>query len=325
MQMLMGKMVSAAISTAAKLGVADHLESGPRTVDELASLTQAHAPSLYRLLRALASLGIFTELEDGRFAQTPLSEPLRSKARPGVRNLAMMFIDEWHMKVWAELPWSVQTGRPAPFKVYGMHGFEWFARHPEEAVNFNNAMTDLSQADAPGIADSYDFSRFGHIVDVAGGMGTLLAAILERTPGLRGTLFEMPYLAEQARVSPILAPYRERCDFVGGDFFQPVPAADAYIMKFIIHDWDDEKAAAILRSCRAAIRPGGKLLVVDLVVPPRNEPGLAKIMDLEMLVAPGGLERTEEQFRRLFEAAGFRLERVIPTPAPHSILEGSPV
>jgi SAM-dependent methyltransferase len=237
----------------------------------------------------------------------------------------MMFLDDWHMKVWGELPWSVQNGQPAPLKIYGMRGFDWFTRHPEEAVNFNNAMTDMSQADAPAIAASYDFSKFQHIVDVAGGFGTLLAAILQQTPGLRGTLFEMPYFIEQVRNGPILAPYADRCEFVGGSFFESVPSADAYIMKYIIHDWDDEKSIAILSNCRKAIRPGGKLLVVDLVVSPRNQPGLAKLMDLEMLVAPGGLERTEEEFRELYAASGFRLDRVIRTPSQQCIIEGSPV
>jgi hypothetical protein len=295
-------------------------------VSELARLTNTKERPLYRLLRSTASLGVFTELPDGKFAQTPLSEALRSNANPGLRNMAMMLLDDWHVRAWAELPWSVETGRPAPYKIFGMGGFEWFTKNPDQAVNFNNAMTDMSQADAPAIAGSYDFSQFGHIVDVAGGMGTLLAAVLARTPKLRGTLFEMPYVIEQAKTSPILAPYRDRCEFAGGSFFESVPqGADAYMMKFIIHDWDDEKATAILTNCRKAIAPKGKLLVVDQVVSPPNQPGLAKLMDLEMLVAPGGEERTEPEFRGLFSAAGFRLERIVPTPGPQCIIEGSPV
>jgi hypothetical protein len=153
----------------------------------------------------------------------------------------------------------------------------------------------------------------------------LLASILEKTPGLRGTVFEMPYFIEQVRSSPLLAPYRERCDVVGGDFFVSVPPADCYIMKHIIHDWEDEKAVAILENCRASIEPGGKLLVVERVVGARNVPQFAKLMDLEMLVAPGGLERTEDEFRTLFRAAGFRLDRVISGVGPQEIIEGSPV
>jgi len=323
MQMLIGKWVSAAISAVARFAIADHLESGPKTVKELAALTGTLEQPLYRLLRATASLGVFTELEDGRFAQTGLSEPLRSSARPGVRNFAMMLSDEWHVRCWTELPWSVETGRPAPYKVYGMGGFDWLSQNPGQAVNFNNAMTDLSQDQAPAIAAAYDFSRFKDIVDIAGGMGTLLAAILERTPALRGTLFEMPYLIEQARKSPILQPFADRCQWAGGDFFASVPMADAYIMKSILHDWDDARATKILANCRKAMRPGGRLLVVDQVVPPLNEPGVAKLMDLEMLVLPGGLERTERQFADLFAAAGFRLERIVPTAGTQCIIEGS--
>ncbi|MCU1339166.1 MAG: methyltransferase [Bryobacterales bacterium] len=310
----------------ARFGIADHLEAGPKSPKELASLTGTNEQALYRVLRAAASLGVTTELEDGRFAQTPLSDPLRSNAKPGIRNFAMMFLDEWHMRTWTELPWSVQTGRPAPYKVYGMGGFEWLSQNPDQAVNFNNAMTDLSQDQAPAIAQAYDFSQFQSVVDIAGGLGTLLAAILERAPKLRGVLFEMPYLIGQAHNSAILQSFRDRCDFIGGNFFESVPAgADAYIMKFIIHDWDDEQATKILANCRKGIRPSGKLLVVDQVVPPRNEPGLAKLMDLEMLVAPGGRERTGPEWKELFAASGFRLERIIPTPAPQCILEGVPV
>lgn len=326
LQMLTAKWLSTAISTAAILGIADHVAvDQPVTVADLAAATKTNESALYRLLRALSSVGIFSELEDGRFAHTPLSVPLRSDAKPCVRNMAMMLMEDWHLKVWAEMPWSVQTGQPAPLKVYGMRGFDYFSAHPEAGVVFNHAMTDMSTAEAPLVAAAYDFSGFTHIIDVAGGLGMLLASILEKTPGLRGTVFEMPYFIEQVRSSPILAPYTDRCDVVGGDFFVSVPPADCYIMKHIIHDWEDEKAVAILENCRASIEPGGKLLVVERVVGARNVPQFAKLMDLEMLVAPGGLERTEDEFRALFKAAGFRLDRVIAGVGPQEIIEGSPV
>jgi hypothetical protein len=184
-------------------------------------------------------------------------------------------------------------------------------------------MTDMSSFVSVVVADAYDFSGFKHIVDVAGGYGMLLAAILERTPGLRGTLLEMPYVIEQAKRSPMLAPFAGRCEFASGSFFESVPAADAYIMKHIIHDWDDESAARILANCRKAIQAGGKLLVVDHVIPARNEPSFAKLMDIEMLVLPGGRERTEQEWRELFAASGFRLERIIQTPVI-AIIEGTP-
>ncbi len=215
LQMLTGKWVSTMISTLARFGVADHLESGPKSPKELAELVGAQERALYRLMRAAASLGVFTELEDGRFANTALSEPLRTNAVPCIRNMALMMLDDYHANSWAELPWCVETGKPAPYKLFGMGGFEWFAQNPEQSVNFHHAMSDLSQADSPVIASSYDFSQFASIMDVAGGLGTLLAAILARTPELRGTLFEVPPVAEKARQSPILAPYKDRVEFIG--------------------------------------------------------------------------------------------------------------
>jgi len=324
--MLTGRWVSTAIGTVAKFGIADHLESGPKSAQELAALTGTNEATLYRLLRATASLGVFTELEDGRFDQTPLSQPLRSNANPCLRNMAMMFLDDWFTRNWSELPWSVQTGQSAAFKVFGKSPWEVFQDQPDQAVNFNNAMTDMSQADSPAIAGAYDFSQFGHIVDVGGGLGLLLASVLRSAPALRGTLFEIPSVAEQAGVSPILKPFLDRCEVQSGSFLDAVtPGADAYMMKHIIHDWDDEHSTKILLNCRRAIKPGGKLLVIDQVVGPRNEPGLAKLMDLEMLVNPGGLERTEEQWKNLFAASGFRLTQIVRTPVPQCVIEGTPV
>jgi hypothetical protein len=323
LQMIVGKWVSSMISTVAHFAIADHLESGPKTINELAALTKTNQRALYRLLRAAASFGIFIELEDGRFAQTPLSEPLRSNATPCVRNLAMMLRDEFHVNSWQELPWVVETGRPASFKLYGKPMFDYLSEDPSRAVNFNNAMTDMS-SDSAALASAYDFSVFGHLVDMAGGHGMLLAAILEQTPKLRGTLFELPYIIEQAKKAPLLAPFAGRCEFAAGSFLESVPPADAYIMKHIIHDWDDERSIRILSNCRKAIRPGGKLLIADQVLPPRNEPGIGKLMDLEMMVLPGGLERTAEEWRELFTASGFKLERIIPTPALQCLIEGSP-
>jgi SAM-dependent methyltransferase len=313
------------ISTLAHFAIADHLEAGPVSTQELAERTGTNERALYRLLRAAASMGVFTELEDGRFAQTPLSETLRSKASPGVRDMALMLRDDWHANAWQELPWAVETGRPPLYKLYGKGLFELLSSEPSRAVNFNNAMTNMSSIDSLAIAEAYDFSGFEHIVDVAGGHGMLLGAILKKTPALRGTLFEMPYVIEGAKNSPHLAPFKDRCDFVAGSFFDSLPPADAYIMKYILHDWDDESSRKILTNCRKTIRPGGKLLVADQVVAGRNEPSVAKIVDLEMLVLPGGKERTAEEWRDLFAASGFRLERIIPTQAMQCIIEGTPV
>jgi hypothetical protein len=323
--MLLGKWVSSAISAAAHFGIADHLESGPKSPKELASLTGTQERPLYRLLRATASVGVFTELEDGRFAQTPLSEPLRTNAKPCARHMAMMLTDDWHIRSWEQLPWCVETGKPASYKLNGVGMFDWMSQHPEKTGNFNQAMTDLSQGDAGAVVQSYDFSPFEHIVDVAGGHGTLLAAVLDQSPRSRGTLFDMPHVIEGAKKAGILDRFGDRCALEAGSFFESLPAADAYIMKFIIHDWYDPECIKILGQCRKGIRPGGRLLVVDQVVPARNQPGVAKFMDLEMLVLPGGMERTEKEFRDLFAASGFRLERIISMPALQSIIEGVPV
>src|SRR5689334_7245884 len=261
LQMLLGKWVSSAISAVAQFGIADHLESGPKSPKELASLTGTQERTLYRLLRANASVGVFAELDDHRFAQTPLSEPLRSNARPCMRNMAMMLTDDWHIRSWEQLPWCVETGKPASYKLNGMPMFDWMAQNPGKTVNFNNAMTDLSQGDSVAVTQSYDFSRFEHVVDVAGGHGTLLAAILDQPRSspqpLRGTLFDMPHVIEGAKQAGILERFGNRVTLESGSFFESVPAgADAYIMKFIIHDWYDAECVKILSNCRKGIRPG---------------------------------------------------------------------
>ena len=325
MQVLTGKWISSAVSAVAQFGVADHLEQGPKTVKELADATGTQEQALYRVLRACASIGIFAEQPDGRFANTPLSEPLRSNAVPCVRHMAMMMIEDWQLRSWAELPWSMQTGQPAPKKIFGMTGFEWFSQNPEKGVIFNRAMKDISTADSPVIASSYDYSVFKTLVDVAGGLGTLLGAILDRTPSLHGIVFEMPHVVEQIKREDSLRKWSGRCEPVAGSFFDSVPPSDGYIMKHILHDWEDEPASRILAACRKAILPGGKVLVVDQVVPAGNTPSPSKFMDLEMLVAPGGRERTAEEWEKLFSMSGFKLEHIIQTPATQAIIEGSPV
>ncbi len=324
--MILGKWLSMAISTAAQLGVADELASGPKTAAEIAAKIDVKPDALYRLMRATAGTGVFRLLPDGRFEQTELSEPLRSDAPDSVRAMAMMLLDDWHHASWGQLPWCVKTGQPAPFNVYGKHLFELMQEHPEKGVNFNNAMSQLSTPQAAAVVEAYDFSGFQHIVDVGGGHGYLLAQILKSVPKLHGTLFEMPHIVEGAKSEKYLPPLGDRVGYAPGNFFADAPpAADAYVMKFIIHDWDDEKSGKILSLCRSTIQPGGKLLVVDMVVPEGNEPALSKLVDLEMLVLPGGKERTEKEFKDLLAASGFKLERIIPTSGPMSIVEAVPV
>ena len=314
--MILGKWVSSAISAAAHFGIADHLESGPKSPKELASLTGTQEQPLYRLLARERERRRVHGTRGRAFRADSAFRTAAIERQPCVRNMAMMLTDDWHIRAWEQLPWCVETGKPASYKLNGMGMFDWMAQHPEKTVNFNNAMTDLSSGDAAAVVQSYDFSRFEHIVDVAGGHGTLLAAILDQAPKLRGTLFDMPHVIEGAKKAGILDRFADRCALEAGSFFESVPAgADAYIMKYIIHDWYDPECIKILSHCRKGIRPGGRLLVVDQVVPARNEPGVSKLMDLEMLVLPGGMERTEQEFRELFAASGFRLERIIPTPA----------
>ena len=325
-QMMLAQWNSVAICAVARLGVADHLESGPRTSKDLASLLKLHEDSLYRVLRAVAGLGIFHEGENRTFSQTPLSEVLRTNASPSLRYAAAMLIDDWQFRSFQAICSTVENGRAAMANVFGTGLFEYLQAHPDQAFRFNRGMTNLSSGEAPAVVASYDFSGFGHIVDVAGGEGGLLAAILASAPNLRGTLFDMPSVIDQAKTDRILASFAARCELASGDFFEAVPeGADAYIMKHIIHDWDDERATKILSNCRRAMKSNGKLLVVDRVIGPPNAPDPKKFFDVAMMLFQSGRERTEPEWNSLFASSGFSVARIIPTPGPHSVIEGKPV
>jgi hypothetical protein len=236
--------------------------------------------------------------------------------------MAMMTTEEWQLRGSARLDYCIRTGKPAPEEVYGMPMFEYFRNNREAAAVFNAAMTSMSAMESPAVVDAYNFEGIGTIVDVAGGHGMLLATILGRYPRMRGTLYDQPGVIEGAKSGP-LARVMDRCTLAAGDMFSAVPAgADAYIMKYIIHDWPDELCRKILRSCREGVNPGGKLLVVDSVIKPGNELDWGKVLDLEMMMFPGGRERTEQQFRELLASSGWRLNRVIPTASPLSVVEG---
>jgi hypothetical protein len=324
-QLIYGFMNSQAIAVAAKLRLADLLKEAPRTAEELAQATKAHAPSLNRLLRMLTSVGIFTEDADGRFHLTRLGELLRSDHLRSARGYAMMFGSGFMWKPWGELHAAVMNGRSAFEQVFGASVFEYAAEHPEDAALFNAGMTSVSAIDAPAIVAAYNFSRFEQIVDVGGGHGGLLHAILSANPKLRGVLADRPAVVAGATALQT-GPVADRCEITGVDFFTAVPeGADAYILKLIIHDWDDDAAVLILRNCRRAIRRDGRLLILDSVLKPPNEADPGKLRDLNMLVvAPGGRERTEEEFGRLLGQAGFSLTRVIPTSGMLSIVESQP-
>ena len=322
LQIAFGPMVAQALYVAAKLGVADHLAEKPLPVSELAARTRTHERALYRILRSLASAGVFAETDPHVFALTPYAEPLRSDVPNSMRNGVIFMGEEWHWRVWNDMLYSVQTGKPAWGHVHGAEVFDYFAANPEQSEIFNRAMTDGSSGIAPAVVESYDFSGFATLVDIAGGHGYLLAQVLKGFPGVRGILFDVPAVVEGAGALLEKEGVAARVERVGGDFFASVPrGADAYMMKHIIHDWDDERAVKILDNIRAAMPDDGKVLIVETVVPAGNEPHYSKLLDLEMLTSPGGVERTEEEYRELLAAAGLRLARIIPTSSPYSIIE----
>jgi O-methyltransferase domain/Dimerisation domain len=317
-----GCFASQAVFVAAKLGIADILASGPQSVDELAGTTTTHPPSLYRLLRALASLGIFAEEQDGRFTLTPLAEPLRRDVPGSMHATAVMMGSEFY-QAWGALLDSVRTGEPAFRSLYGCTYFEYLANHPEVSQTFDAAMTELNQRKTAAMLDAYDFSEFSTLADVGGGNGGTLIAILGRFPTMRGLLFDVPSVVERATDGIAKAGLAERCDVTGGSFLETVPAgADAYLLRHIVHNWDDEHALAILKNVHRAMGRKAKLLVVDRVIPPGNAPLFGKLQDLTMLVVHGGRERTETEFEQLFADAGFELSRVVPTSLDVCVLEG---
>ncbi len=323
MQMLTAKWVSASISVVAELGIADLLAKGDKTADELADAVSAHGPSLYRVLRALASVGVFAEIEGRRFTLTPLAECLRSDVPNSTREFARFVAIPAASGSWDHLMHSVKTGETGLRKAFGAkNAFDYLRAHPEEAAIFDGAMTDNSRRTAPAVAEAYDFGRFQQLVDVAGGHGLLLTTILRRFPSLKGVLFDLPEVIAGAKNTGL----EDRLKMLGGSFFEAVPAgADAYVLKHIIHDWDDEHALAILKNIRKVIQPSGRLLIVEVVIAPGNEPSFGKLLDLEMLVIPGGRERTSADFRDLLAGAGFRLAKIHETAAHTSIIEGAPV
>jgi hypothetical protein len=325
-QFILSLMVPQAIHVAAKLGIADIVAKAPATADELAATTQSNAPALSRLLKFLASVGIFSEDSSGSFQQTPLSDVLRADHPQSVRGAAIAFGSGLLWKAFGELSSTIATGKPAFNHVFGTSFFEYLAAHSEDATIFNAAMTSVSSVELPSVVAAYDFSGFERIVDVGGGQGALLHGILSANPKLRGVLFDLPSVVAGAE-SLGSGPIAERCEIVGGDFFQEIPeGADAYLMRVVIHDWNDQDALKILKNCRRAIPEHGKLLLVESVLRPPNQPDPGRFNDLTMLVmAPGGRERTEAEFTQLLSEAGFALMRVLPATGLTSIVEARPI
>jgi hypothetical protein len=315
LRLVNGYQVSQAIHVAAVLGIADLLEDGPRTSDDLAAATETHPRTLYRLLRALAGAGVLREDEGRSFTLTPLGDPLRSNAPGSVHGWAAFAGRAPHRDAWTHLIDSVRTGENAFRIAHGVGAWESRAADPEENAAFDRAMVSRTRAVNGSLLDAYDFGRFRTIVDVGGGRGALLAALVEAYPSMRGVLFDQPHVVDGVDLG-------ERVRVVAGSFFEEVPAGgDAYVLKWILHDWEDDEAAAILRVCRAATGDGATLLVVE------RELGSPEstFSDLNMLVGPGGQERTREEYGTLFEAAGFRLVGATPTASGMSVLEATPV
>ena len=322
LQMITGFWVSRAIYIAAKLGLADLVKDAPKTADELARLTGTHSPSLYRALRALASVGVFADDGQGRFGQTPLSETLRSGTPGSLRAMAIVELGQEHFPAWGNLMHSVKTGETAFDNLFKQSAWEYYARNPEDSSNFNDEMKGLTEMINVAALGAYDFSGVDKLVDVAGGTGGLISAILAAYPRMRGVLFDLPHVIAEA--GPVLdaAGVRDRCETSAGDFFRTVPeGGSAYVMKWIIHDWDDEKSTVILKNIHRAMDEKGKLLLIEMVVLEGNQPDLSKLMDLNMMVMTGGHERTEAEFKSLLAASGFELTRVIRTASPVCIIE----
>ena len=321
--LITGYWISQAIYAAAKFGIADELKDGPRSVEELAEATSTNANALYRLLRALAGKGIFAEDGARRFSLTPLAEPLQSDAPGSKRAMALMYGDEV-FRAWAEIDYSIQTGEIAFDRVFSKPVFDYLGENPDKAKIFDAAMVGIHGRESDAVLDAYDFSDIGVLADIGGGNGSQITGILQKHSSMKGILFDLPHVIERAKDPIDAAGLSTRCELVSGNFFESIPqCADAYMMRHIIHDWNDDKSLTILRNCHRAMSSGSKLLVVESVIPPGNEPFGGKFLDLVMMLVPGGKERTEDEFRRLFSEAGFDLTQVVSTATELSIVEAA--
>ena len=306
-----GFQVTQAIHVASTLRIANHLKDGPLLAEELAPLTKCHAGALYRLLRALAAVGVFTEDESRRFALNPMGDCLRTDSTTPLSAWAEYVGSTYVWCAWAHLLHSIRTGENAFEHIHGKDIWSYRAERPEERAVFDRAMTELSRGGAEAVIDAYDFSAFRHVVDVGGGRGLMLAAILTAHRQMRGTLFDQAAVVADAKAVLEAHGVADRCRIQSGNFFHNVPeGGDAYVMRAVIHDWDDDEATAILKTCRRAMPETAKLILIEQIVGPANEMPATKFMDLNMLALPGGRERTREEFADLLAKSGFQLTRV---------------
>jgi len=321
-QMGTAHWVSRMLFVAAKLALADHLAKGPKTAEELAGPTGTHAPSLHRLMRALANLGVFAEDGKRRFSLTPLGDALRTGAPGAARPAILTLASNWISQGFDHLLYSVQTGKPGVEKALGMPIFDWLAKNPEAASLFSETMVGFHGAEPDAVAAAYDFSGLSTIVDVGGATGNLISAVLARNPAARGILFDLPHVVRDAGALLQARGVAGRVAVESGSFFDRVPSGgDAYLLSHIIPDWSEDQCLTILGHCKRAMKPGGRLLLIEMVLPPGNAPHPGKMLDIMMLVGPGGQERTEAEYADLLGKAGFRLRRVVPTASAVSVVE----
>lgn len=319
-EMIMTQLASRLLHLAATLRLPDHLAGGPRTAEELASLTGTHAPTLYRIMRTMASMGLFTEDRSHRFDLLPLGEAL--KAGTPSHATALILAGEFITRSLDNLLYCVQTGKTGFAKAYGVPAFDYLAGHPVEASLFSQTMVGVHGMEPPAVAAAYDFSVFETIADIGGATGNLLSAILDQYRAPKGILFDMPHVVGEASAYMEQRGLSGRIRIEAGSFFDSVPAgADAYVLSHVIHDWDEQQCLTILGNCRRAMNPEGRLLLVEMVLPEGDTPHPGKFLDVLMLVAPGGEERTPAQYAELLDKAGFTMTRVVPTASPVSIVE----
>ncbi len=323
-ELIAGKWISQAVSVGAELGVADILKDGPRSAAEIATIAGASEDAVFRLLRALASVGLLSSESGQRFALTVSGHYLRSDVPGSLRGWARFVGHAVTWRPWGELAFSVRTGKPAFDHVFGAPIFEYLAADAAAAAILNEAMTSTSSIDANAVVQAYNFSRIRTLVDVGGGHGLMLATVLKANPDMRGVLFELPHAIHGAAALLKREGVADRCELVDGDFFRSVPeGGDAYMLKLVVHDWDDDRALQILRNCHRVMRPKTRVILVDYVLRPGDQPDFGKFVDLEMLVLnAGGRERAEPEFRDLLTKAGFELTQIVPTATPKSVIEG---
>lgn len=326
MHIIAGYWLSRTVYLAAKLKLADAVGDEGGSLDDIAAKSGTRAAELARLMRALASHGFFKREADGRFVQTPLSETLRTGTPGSMRGLAEAELGHDHYVSWGEAESCLREGGTAFEHVYHTPIWRYYADNPATEALFGEAMSNFTTIANAGILGSYTFKPSRKVIDIGGGYGQFLGSILDQQPEAKGVLFDLPTLINDVEKKGAVARYGDRVETVGGDFFESVPeGGDLYLLKFVLHDWDDEHSVAILKNLRRSMASDGKLAVVEIVLPPHNEPHVGPLIDLNMMVMTGGNERTEEEYRDLLAKAGFRLDRVVATKSPFSVIEASPV